>query len=882
MTLNQGARLGPYEIVGFIGAGGMGEVYKARDTRLDRTVAIKVLPSAISDEPDRRARFEREARTIATLSHPHICTLHDVGEQARSLFLVMEHLAGETLADRLHKGALPIDQALEYGAQIADALAAAHRSGVVHRDLKPANIMLTKSGVKLLDFGLAKARANGDVAAGISAMETVAGDLTAQGTILGTFQYMAPEQLEGLAADPRTDIFAFGAVLYEMITGTKAFQGKTQASVIGAIMQRDPPAISGLRADSPALLDHLVARCLAKNPDDRWQSAGDVMRELLWLRQSTATAAAAETGRPQPTPASWRRAAYGLGLLAVLLAGVLAYVILETPVARHGASAAEPSIRIVVTPPPNTRLSSVQLAISPDGGSVAYIGLSGDQRQVWVYSLASGESRSVAGTEGSFFPFWSADSQRVAFVSRTTLMRVSANGGPAQVLAPANDQSSGSWGDDSTILFTGSDPPRICRVPAGGGRVVPVTSLDPSRGDIMHLHPRYLPGGKRFLYFVRSRTPEYTGIYIRSLDVDDHRMIVQSPGNAEYIAPGYLLFTRDAVLYAQRFDLSRLQFEGEPVPVAKQVNVNFENGAAAISAARNGSLLMYARAEAPGALKWVDRQGSLGDTLSPRAVYRGVELSPDGREALGKIRGKDVGTAGDVWKVDLSRGINSRLTADALSMNARWSRDGQYVFFDSARPGAAGIYRKRSDGTGPEELIWKTEGTLSDVSSDGRLLVQEGQTCTSVQTGGASKASPFLTSASLNACGRFNDDGRFVAYDLRESGHSELYVAPFPQGSPRLQVSSGGGREPRWRKDGKELFYVAPDGRIMSVAISLTPTLEAAQPRALFSAITLTSGPFAEYSVAPDAQHFLMILPFEDARTESFTIITHWSSTLRQ
>jgi hypothetical protein len=291
---------------------------------------------------------------------------------------------------------------------------------------------------------------------------------------------------------------------------------------------------------------------------------------------------------------------------------------------------------------------------------------------------------------------------------------------------------------------------------------------------------------------------------------------------------------------------------------------------------------MYARAEAPGALKWVDRQGSLSDTLSPRAVYRGIELSPDGREALGKIRGKDVGTAGDVWKVDFSRGINSRLTVDALSMNARWSRDGQYVFFDSARPGAEGIYRKRSDGTGPEELIWKTEGTLSDVSSDGRLLVQEGQTCTSIQTAGASKASPFLASASLNACGRFNDDGRFVAYTLRESGHSELYVAPFPQGSPRLQVSSGGGREPRWRKDGKELFYVALDGRIMSVAMTLTPTLEAAQPRELFSAITLTSGPFAEYSVAPDAQHFLMILPFEDPRSESFTIITHWSSTLRR
>jgi serine/threonine protein kinase len=870
-----GARLGPFEIVGVLGSGGMGEVYKARDTRLERTVAIKVLPDEIAADPDRRARFEREARATAILSHPNICTLYDVGEHASSLFLVMEHLSGETLAARLARGPLPLAQVLDYGAQIAEALSAAHHAGFVHRDLKPANVMLTKTGVKLLDFGLAKASAS--PVPGLAMLPTTPADLTALGTILGTLQYMAPEQLEGRDADSRTDIFALGAVLYEMVTGRRAFEGSTQASLIGAILHQEPPPMSTLQPGTPPLLDHVVRRCLDKSPDARTQTASDVAHELRWISQQPVGGPHSESPRDEVV---WRRVAYAASTAAMVLAAVLAYVVLAPRSGRLETRSAEQPIRVSVLPPANTLLTSVQLALSPDGTSLAYVGLSGAQRQLWIYSLATGESHQVSGVDDAYFPFWSPDGRHVGFVSHSsTLVRIGAAGGPSQRLAPADRNSSGSWNDQGTILFEGADQQGILRIPSAGGAPVRVTSLDTAHQEFRHSHPRFLPDGRRFLYFVASRKPEYQGVYARSLDVDDHKQLIATVAHAEYIEPGYLLFVRDAVLYAQRFNLSRLQLEGEPEPVAQAVNVNIDNAGAAVSSSRNGAIAYITRAAAASGLVWLDRQGKSSPVIGARGPFREVELSPDATRALVRVRGTDVALAGDVWSVDLVRGIASRLTFNTKSLNVRWSRDGEFAIFDANVPDAA-VYRKRADGAASSELLWRGVGSLADVHTDGRLLIEQPGRCVVIDPSRNGAAETIIESTSLASCGRFSEDGRSLAFTLEESGRSEVYVVPFPQGRPRVQLSSDGGRAPRWRRDGRELFYLSPDGKIMSVGLLPGAALRALQPRKLFQEVRRTSRPDVEYDVTADGQRFLMIDPFEDPGAERLTVIAHWTATL--
>jgi eukaryotic-like serine/threonine-protein kinase len=881
MDVRVGSRLGPYEIIAPLGAGGFGVVYKATDTRLNRTVAIKVLSPSLSSDPQFRERFDREARTISRLDHPHICALYDVGEQDGTSFLVMQYLEGETLEDRLKKGALPLDQALQCAIEVADALDKAHRAGIVHRDLKPGNVMLTKGGAKLLDFGLAKAAGPGGSAAALSAVTMAGTTLTAQGTILGTLHYMAPEQLEGKEVDSRADVFGFGAVLFEMVTGRKAFEGQSQASIIAAIMNRDPPQISTLRPLTPPLVDHLVARCLAKDRDERWQTASDVMRELKWIAQATPQLVEAETAKTSSSTArSWRRATYGVGFVAVSLALILGYLIGHSPAAGHEVPNRRFPIRLSVAPPRNAGLSSVQLAFSPDGTSVAYIVLSGDRRQVWLYSLTGGESHALAGTDDAKFPFWSADGQHIGFVTDRGLTRISVAGGPPQDLAPASIMSSGAWSDEGILLFAGREQPGIYRIRATGGSAAAVTTLNASREELLHAHPRFLPGGKQFLYFVRSRKPEYTGVYVGSLDADNGKLLLHTQTHAEYVAPGYLVFVRQSMLMAQRFNIPRLELEGDPFPVVQAVNANTDNGASGFSVSRDGSLVYHAT-DPQDHLKWVDRQGTVTTSLGPPGFYRGVELSSDDRKVLVRIRGTDVGFNTDLWVIDPSRDIRSRVTVNARSQNARWSPDGQHVFFDSQRPFDSGVYRKRSDGSGPEELVWKTDGTLADVGKDGHLLVEEGPTCKIVEPLAQTKAATFIESPFISSCGRFARDGRFVAYTQNESGRAEVYVVPFPQGTPRLQVSKDGGRQPRWRKDGGELFYLSPDGALMSVTLTYAPNLHASAPRELFRAGVMGGGLLPQYSVTDDGQRFLMIDQVNDSQAEGLTVIAHWNETLK-
>jgi serine/threonine protein kinase len=887
MTVPAGTRFGPYEVVAALGAGGMGEVYKARDTRLDRTVAIKVLPELLARDPQYRARFEREARAISQLDHPHICPLFDVGDEGGTAFLVMQYLEGETLADRLTRGALPLALAITYAIQIADALDKAHRIGTVHRDLKPANVFLTKAGAKLLDFGLAKTGA--DAIATLSTLSTRA-DLTAPGTILGTVSYMAPEQLEGAEADARTDIFAFGALLHEMTTGRKAFEGRSRASLVAAIMHADPPPISTLQPTAPPLLDHVVSRCLAKDRDDRWQTASDLKRELEWIARSISGSVASFSPAPATSVTRWKRAAYASSVFAIALAAVVGYLFTRPVQMSPGAGAHLRPVRVSIAPPGDARFSSVQAALSPDGTNVAYIALTGQQRQLWVYSVSSGESHLVSASQDATFPFWSADSENLGFFSNDQLLRVKAAGGPIQTLATFSTFAGAAWSDQGVILFARLDTPGIYRLAPSGGTPRPATTLDPARDELVHAHPRFLPGGNQFLYWALSRRSEYTGAYVRSLDTDDRKLLVQTSTNAEYVAPGFLLFLRDSILLAQRFDLARRELQGEPIPIAQDVNVNIDNGGSAFSVSRDGSLLYHA-IQIPAALKWLDRQGHVVDTLTPRGMFREVELSPDSRTALVRMMPKEITEAGDLWTIDVSRGVMSRLTHGTHSLNARWARDGERVFFDAHHGAVDGIYTRRSDGTGSEDLVWKTSGTLADVSRDGRLLLEDGHSCMVV----APDKQPPVTKVIVDlgrtegitaglsptkSCGRLTNDARFIAYTLDASGQAEVYVAPFPEGKPRVQVSKDGGREPRWRRDGRELFYLSPDSTVMSVALTLTPALQASTPRALFRGGALTSGPSPGYSVSDDGQHFLMVDPIGDSRADALTLIVGWNETL--
>jgi Serine/threonine protein kinase len=883
MTLAAGTRLGPYEIVSSLGAGGMGEVYRARDTRLERTVAIKVLPSHLSSSAEGRQRFEREAKTISQLSHPHICALYDVGNQDGVEFLVMEYLEGETLAARLARGPLPLEQMLRYGIEIADALDKAHRQGIVHRDLKPGNVMLTKSGVKLLDFGLAKAMAPPSNAGALSSLPTREKELTADGTILGTVQYMAPEQLEGKPADARTDIFALGAVLYEMTTGKKAFSGATQASLISTILRDDPQPLSQVQPMSPPALDRVVKTCLAKDPEERWQSAGDVAKELKWISEGSAGAIlpiVASRGKRREMLA-WAITA----LVAVL--GAVAVLLSRRP------QAPEELTRFTIMPP-SGQIFFGMVALSPDARRILFLLQDEAGRDsIAVRSLDSLETRRLPGTEDARGMFWSPDGREIAFLSEGKLKRMNAAGGPVQTVCDSDGAFSGAWGSKGTILFDKDFPGPVVAVPATGGTPVPVTAVDASRGEIAHFHPAFLPDGRHFVFVARSIDPEKTSVMLASLDSKDVRRLFYADSNAVFADPGYLLFGRNSAIFAWRFDPQSLKLVGDPAPAFEPVRCLREDNFLAASAA--GNRVVFVTWFGRRRLVWVDRKGRELGTLGEIGGYADVRISPDGQKVAVALRDPSHGQSQDVWVLDVSRGTSSRITSEATEeFNPAWFPDGERLVYVSDRTGSFfNLYERPATG-GDEKILVRTkqDKVLPSVSPDGSHLlvaVSEGASFARFLLPLSGRDEPVRLSGDSRFSEQhpaFSSDGHWTAFDSDESGQREVYVQPLPQG-PKRQVSIGGGQMPLWNRNGSEIFYAARDGMLMSVP--LRPSggrLEIGGPQPLFLLRLGTSGeiPWVRhpYDVSPDGQRFLVIRRSPDTEADGAVVVTNWTAVLRR
>jgi Tol biopolymer transport system component len=885
MALAAGARLGPYEILSALGSGGMGEVYRARDTRLDRTVAIKILPEVLAGDPQFRDRFDREARAISQLDHPHICMLYDVGEQDRTSFLVMQYLEGETLEARLTKGALPIDQALQYAIQIADALDRAHRAGIVHRDLKPGNIMLTRAGAKLLDFGLAKTLPAGTTA-GLSMLPTTPPNLTAQGAILGTFHYMAPEQIDGQDADARTDIFAFGVVMYEMMTGRKAFEGKTPASLFGAILKDQPPPLATVQPLTPSALDRTVRRCLAKEPDARWQTARDLLEELKWIAADGERAAAVATTRTRPRDrAGWLVAAASL----IVAISTIAVMLDLRP------AAPEPVVtRLdVVTPPTYDPFS---FALSGDGRRLALVVTGDGISRLWVRALDQVTARPLVGTEGASYPFWSPDGHALGFFADGKLKRVDVASGASQLLADAPGARGGTWNRDGDILFE-TQQSGLMRVAETGGTPMTVTHLAAGQGS--HRWPQFLPDGRRFLFLSTLGQPSTHGVYLGSLDGREPTRLLAGETAAAYAPPGYLLRVIQGGLVAHRFDVERGVVSDESVPVAQSVGTDDGTFHSAFSVSNAGVLAHRPGAVARRQLVWIDRTGKVTGALRPPddALLASPQLTPDGRR-VGVSR--SVQGNFDVWLIEIARGLLSRFTFDAGNdANPVWSPDGIRVIFQSGRNGRWDLFEKPASGAVDEQplLVTPQDKVPLDWSPDGRVLLyasqdpKTGSDLWALPLAGKGKPFPVVQTSADEREGQFSPDGRWVSYVSNETGIDEVYIRPFPGPGGKRQVSTNGGVDPRWRRDGRELFYVAPDGKLMAVAIQVETdgrTVSPGAPVALFPTrfasganvnVGFNSRP--QYAVAPDGR-FLMNVTVDDPTPSPITIVLNWATALKK
>jgi Tol biopolymer transport system component len=869
MTLAAGTKLGPYEITGAIGAGGMGEVYRARDTRLDRTVAIKVLPAHLAETPEAKQRFEREARAVSALNHPHICALYDVGSQDGTEFLVMEYLEGETLAARLEKGALPLDLALKTGIEIADALEKAHRQGIIHRDLKPGNIMLTKSGAKLLDFGLAKAIDTTPVS-GLTVAES--GPVTREavtdvGMVLGTYQYMAPELIEGLDADARSDIFSFGAVLYEMATGKRAFDGKTQASVLAAILASDPPPISSVQAMSPPSLDRVVKICLAKDRDERWQSIHDVKLDLQWIAEGGSQAGLPASATSPPYKAG-QRPAFWLAGVAILIAIALAIGILtrttkpEQPIQVSADLGADAAL--------TTEIFGPNAVLSPDGTKLAFSAVGPDKkRRLYIRSLGQLQATVLGGAEGATNPFFSPDSQWIAFFADGKLKKIAAQGGSPAVICDGRGQLGASWGDNGNIVIAGRGGAGLQKVSSSGGTPAALTALDAQKGETSQRWPQVLPGSKDVIFTVEStntNTFDDADIVAYSVASGKTKTILHGGFHAEYLPSGDLVYMHNGALYAVPFDAKRMEVTGQAAAVVDNVVANPTSGTAQFSISDNGTLVYVAGSAVDRSVSiyWMDAEGKFAPLREIPANYGNLALSPDGKRlAMDITEPKKT----DIWVFDIARDTLTRLTFAGdgdRNIWPLWTADGQRIVYNSAGKGTPqSIWWIRADGGGNAQRLTQASNTLQipgSWSPDGKFFAfsqrnpNTGFDIMTVRVDGSEKTGwnvgdpkPFMNTNYSELDPVFSPDGRWIAYQSNESGASEVYVRPFPGPGGKWQISTGGGSRPEWSKSSKELYYVvATHDKIMAVTYTVSgDTFIANKPEQWSPGQILDRGEFA-------------------------------------
>jgi Tol biopolymer transport system component len=865
MPLKPGTKLGPYEIQSLLGAGGMGEVYRARDTRLDRAVAIKILLKGLAETPEVRQRFEREARAVSSLNHPHICALYDVGHQDGIEYLVMEYLEGETLAARIEKGPLPSADLLRYASQIADALDKAHRQGIVHRDLKPGNVMLTKAGAKLLDFGLAK---SGEILQGeMASAPTMSRALTAQGTIVGTMQYMSPEQLEGKEAGARSDIFSFGAMLYEMATGKKAFETKSQASLIASILKEEPRPMRELQPLTPLLLEHIVKTCLAKDPDERPQSAHDLKLQLDWIRESSGISDVAKLGVEK----SWLpRKAAGILLAAVVLAlvgaAVFAYLSRAQP---------PPVERLEFAMPLQEEAS--HLALSPDGRMLAFVSpneASGTS-MLTVQRIGSSGGAVLPGTEGASYPFWSPDNAYVAFFADGKLKKVAASGGVPQVLAGATYGRGGSWGRRGVIVYAPEAGAWLWKVNADGNNAAPLTDkIFVKTIEDSHRWPIFLPDGDHFLFFAgtfsNASDDRTSGIYLSSLSGKEKRLLLFTRSNPGY-ANGYLFYVDEKrSLRATPVDISKGTTLGEPQVVGDQVGFQPATYWGAFSVAENGTVVYNQTVGAAlSVLTWYDRAGKELGHVGDVGVLANPALSPDNSRVavdIADVKANNV----NIWLTDLNHATSSRFTfGQHEDVAGIWSRDGTLVAYRSLLAAYSHIFSKQAQGLQPAKSIF--EVTQDDIVPNSWSPNDKEVLCTfQPATGGSNlvlvPASgggvvPFLATKADETNGQISPDGKWVAYASNESGDWEIYVTTFPAASGKWQVSRGGGTEPRWRGDGKEIFYIGPKTTLTAVSVNSEGTFSTGNQMPLFHSqlrAQVSSTDLFNYDVSKDGQRFLV------------------------
>jgi len=902
MALTPGTKLGAYEIVSPLGAGGMGEVYRARDTRLGRDVAVKILPREMSADATRKQRFEREAKTISGLNHPNICTLHDVGSQDGVDYLVMECVEGETLAKRLEKGPLPLEQVLKNGAQIADALDKAHRAGIVHRDLKPGNIMLTSSGAKLLDFGLAKPVEALSSGLTLTAAAAHQSPVTQEGMVVGTFQYMSPEQVEGKEVDGRSDVFSLGTLLYEMVTGKRAFEGKSQLSVASAILEKEPAPVSTVKPLTPPALDHAIRKCLEKIPDERWQSASDLAIELKWITESGSHAgvpAPVVTRRKKREGLAWAVAA---ACAIALLGMVTAYVRL--------AGIRPPVLISSLLPPPGARLALIgpqsgPPQISPDGRTVVFVAVDAQGvSALWLRPLDSSSARLLPGTEGADTPFWSADGLSLGFFANGKLKTVEVSGGSVLTLCDAPTNAGGSWNQQEIILFVANFGSGIYQIPAQGGSPKLVLDVDKSRLD-GYGWPTFLPDGNHFIYSAYGREAHH-GTYFASLDGRESKLVMRSTGNTG-LSSGFLFYPRGTDLMAVAFDPATGSVTGKPKLAQQGVEYSVTGDESVFGV--SDRLLLYEAsltgATAESAFAWFDRSGKQLSVVGPGHDSYDLRLSPDGQ----KVAYSKGAPNSDIWIRELKRDAPMRLTFDPTVDKGApvWSPDGDELLFDIAPGGKTpvGIYRKSSSGTGAEELLaqpkeagaglWPTNWSRSGkfiLCVQGEIINRNSGEIWVLPASGDRKPRVFVRAPGAAYDGQFSPDGHWVAYVSRESGREEVYMVPFDENQvmntptleqvaikKRWQVSANGGAYPRWRQDGKELFYVAPGDQFTGVGIEPKGSeLSVGEAKSLFrEAVASVSSP---YDVSGDGERFL-VNGFGERGTLPVTVVANWKELLK-